>query len=427
MKRRRRVWIPIVLIVLGTALAVVLGLNFGRPEKHVEARLEHRYRTSDPQFHRAMGALLGPAILPGNRVEYLENGDEIFPAMLAAIAAAEHSITFETYIYWSGEIGKAFGDALAGRARAGVRVHVLLDWAGSGKMDDALLEELRASGVEVEKYHPLKWYHLSRLNQRTHRKLLTVDGRTGFTGGVGIADKWSGDGEDPEHWRDAHFRIEGPAVAQIQAVFADNWLKVSGEVLDGEAYFPALFPLGDVEGQMFSSSPTGGSESMRLMYLMAIAAAESSIDISASYFVPDGLTRRTLLDALHRGVRIRVIVPGEHMDAEIVRAASRAHWGELLAAGAEIYEYSPTMYHCKVFTVDGNLVSVGSTNLDNRSFALNDEANLNLYDTEFAKRMTAVFEVDLARSRRVTFQAWSSRPLKERAAEWMARPFESQL
>ncbi len=420
-------WIWALVIVVGTAAIVILGLNFGRPEKRVEERIEHRYGTSDPQFARAMGVLLGPAILPGNRVEYLENGDEIFPAMLAAIASAERTITFETYIYWSGTIGQEFADALAERARAGVKVHVLLDWAGSGKMDAAVLEELRSAGVEVEKYHPLKWYHLSRLNQRTHRKLLVVDGKIGFTGGVGIADKWSGDGQDPEHWRDAHFRLQGPAVAQIQAVFADNWLKVSGEILDGEIYFPALEPAGPSAAQMFSSSPTGGSESVRLMYLLAIAAAESSIDISASYFVPDDLTRRTLLEALRRGVRVRVIVPGEHMDVELVRAASRAHWGELLAAGAEIHEYAPTMYHCKIFTVDGTLVSVGSTNLDNRSFALNDEANLNLYDAEFAQRMTAVFEVDLSRARRITLEAWRARPLKERAAEWLARPFESQL
>jgi cardiolipin synthase len=294
-------------------------------------------------------------------------------------------------------------------------------------MEDDLLEELVDAGVEVEKYHPLRWYHLSRFNQRTHRKLLVVDGRIGFTGGVGIADKWAGDAQDPDHWRDAHFQIEGPAVAQIQAVFNDNWLKVKGTVLDEQTYFPALEPVGDTAAQMFSSSPTGGSESMRLMYLLAIAAAERSIDLAASYFVPDELTRRTMRDALARGVQIRVILPGEHIDVDAVRSASRADWGELLEAGAEIYEYSPTMYHCKIMIVDRYMVSVGSTNFDNRSFALNDEANLNLYDPAFAERMTEVFDRDLSRSRRVTLEDWRRRPLRERIKERCAKLVASQL
>ena len=425
--RSRRMLFGILIAVPSTAIAVVIALNFVPSERRVERRIEHRYGTGDPQFLRTMGVLLGPAILPGNRVQYLENGDEIFPAMLEAIAGARETITFETYIYWSGEIGKRFAEALAERARAGVRVHVLMDWVGSGQMDDALLEQLETAGVEVEKYHPLHWYHLARFNQRTHRKLLVVDGRIGFTGGVGIADKWAGDAQDPDHWRDAHFRIEGPAVAQIQAVFNDNWLKVSGEILDEMAYLPALLPAGDTPAQMFSSSPTGGSESMRLMYLLAIASAERTIDLAASYFVPDALTRRTLRDALDRGVAVRVILPGKLIDVEAVRSASRADWGEFLEAGAEVYEYLPTMYHCKILTVDGFMVSVGSTNFDNRSFALNDEANLNLYDAEFARRMTEVFEADLRRSRRVTLEAWQRRPWRERAKERWARLFASQL
>jgi cardiolipin synthase A/B len=410
-----------------TAIAIVIALNFVPSERQVERRIEHLYATTDPQFLRTMGVLLGPAILPGNRVQYLENGDQIFPAMLAAIAAARETITFETYIYWSGEIGERFAEALADRARAGVRVHVLLDWVGSGQMTGGLLERMATAGVEVKKYHPLRWYHLARFNQRTHRKLLVVDGRIGFTGGVGIADKWSGQAQDPDHWRDAHFQIEGPAVAQIQAVFNDNWLKVSGEILDEQSYLPALPPTGTTPAQMFSSSPTGGSESMRLMYLLAITSAERSIDLAASYFVPDRLTRRTLRDALRRGVKVRVIVPGDLIDVEAVRSASRADWGEFLEAGGEIHEYRGTMYHCKILTVDGFMVSVGSTNFDNRSFALNDEANLNLYDAEFARRMTEVFEADLGRSRQVTLEAWLARPWSERAKERLARLFASQL
>ena len=228
--------------MLAAVVVTVLLLNFSTGEKKIEKRISSLYGVADPQFARSMGNLLGPAIQDGNRITGLQNGDEIFPAMLSAIRSAEKTITFETYIYWSGRIGKAFADALSERARAGVKVHVLLDWVGSGKMEDALLEEMKSAGIEVEKYHPLRWYSLSRLNNRTHRKLLVVDGQVGFTGGVGIGDKWLGHAEDEEHWRDSHFRLEGPAVAQMQAAFMDNWMKARSEVLHGEDYFPAIAP-----------------------------------------------------------------------------------------------------------------------------------------------------------------------------------------
>ncbi len=300
--------------------------------------------------------------------------------MLEAIRGARRTITFETYIYWSGDIGRTFADALAERARAGVKVHVLLDWVGSAKMDPALLETLEKSGVEVHRYHEPRWYNLGRLNNRTHRKVLVVDGRIGFTGGVGIADKWTGHAQDPEHWRDTHVRAEGPVVAQMQAVFMDNWTKATGRVIHGIDYFPPLTPVGEGAAQMFESSPSGGSESMHLMYLLAITAADRTIHLSSSYFVPDELTTKALVAALRRGVKVQIITPGEDIDTEVVRKASRARWGDLLQAGAEIYEYQPTMFHCKVMVVDSLLVSVGSTNFDNRSFRLNDEANLNVFD-----------------------------------------------
>jgi cardiolipin synthase len=308
-----------------------------------------------------------------------------------------------------------------------VAVHVLIDWVGSQRMEPHLLETMVAAGVQVQRYHPLRWYTLNRVNNRTHRKLMVVDGRVGFTGGVGIADQWEGHAQDPDHWRDSHFRVEGPAVAQMQAAFMDNWIKTRGEVLQGEAYFPPLEAHGDSPAQVFVSSPTGGGDSMMLMYLMAISAARRSIDLSAAYFVPDGLTRRALRDALRRGVRLRIIVPGEHIDTDVVRRASRAGWGELLAAGAEIREFQPTMFHCKMLVVDGHLVSVGSTNFDNRSFRLNDEANLNVYDREFAARMTEVFEQDLARSRRITHRSWLQRPWREKLLEHAASLLSPQL
>ena len=419
--------LTVLLTALATGALVLLALNFTAGEKKVQQQLPRLYSTAHPQFERALGSLLGPGIVGGNAVTELINGDQIFPPMLAAIKAAQKSVTFETYIYWSGDIGKQFADALSERARAGVPVHVLLDWVGSAKMEESYLAEMKEAGVQIEKFHKPHWYNLARLNNRTHRKLLVVDGQVGFTGGVGIAPAWTGNAQDPDHWRDSHYLVRGPAVAQMQATFLDNWLKVTGKVLHGEAYFPAIAPAGGQKAQMFSSSPSSGSESMQLMYHLAITAAERSIDLSVAYFVPDDLTRKLLMDALARGVRVRLVTPGEHTDTETVKAASRATWGQLLQAGAEIYEYGPTMYHCKVMIVDQLLVSVGSTNFDNRSFRLNDEANLNVYDATFAQRQTQVFEDDIQRSRRVTYEAWLERPWSEKLHEKMTGLLRSQL
>jgi cardiolipin synthase A/B len=363
----------------------------------------------------------------GNRIEALQNGDEIFPAMLAAIRGARHTINFESYIYWSGDIGRMFADALAERARAGVQVRVLLDWLGSQKIEDQLLDEMRDAGVQIFLFHPLAWYDIVRVNNRTHRKLLVVDGRIGFTGGVGIADKWQGHAQDADHWRDSHYRAEGPVVTQMQATFIDNWTKVSGKVLHGPEYLPDVAAVGDTRAQMFSSSPDGGAESMQLMYLLVIAAATRSIDLANAYFVPDELTSDALVAAMKRGVRVRLVLPGPIIDADVVRRASRSTWGPLLAAGAQIYEYQPTMYHCKVMIVDGLLVSVGSTNFDPRSFRLNDEANLNVYDRAFAATQERVFEQDIGRSKRVTLADWDNRPWHEKLMERAAGLLNAQL
>jgi len=413
-----------------TLAATLLVLNFSGGEARLQEQVRREYALHDGQYQRALGVLLGPPITGGNRFEALYNGERIFPSMLAAIREAKQSISFETYIYWSGDIGRAFADALSERARNGVSVHVLLDWVGSAKVDDAFIAEMAQAGVEIKRFHKPAWYDLARMNNRTHRKLLVVDGRVGFTGGVGIAPEWTGNAQDEDHWRDSHYRVEGPVVAQMQAVFMDNWIKVSGEVLHGERYFPPLAPLAPVDdgrAQMFSSSPSGGSESMHLMYLLSIAAASRSIDLSSAYFVPDDLTVGALVAALQRGVRVRIITPGTTIDSVVVRAASRASWGPLLRAGAQISEYQPTMFHCKVMVVDGLLVSVGSTNFDNRSFRLNDEANLNIYDEAFAAQESAQFEADLQHARRITLQEWQQRPLKEKLFEHTSALLAPQL
>lgn len=416
-------------IVFAFALigVTIWGIIFSRAPAHITQHIEHRYAIADPEFPRSMGVLLGPPLLPGNKVDTLLNGDQIFPAMLDAIRSAKRTVTFESYVYWKGEIGKQLAAALADRARAGVKVHVLLDWEGSSKMDQESVDEMGKARVEIVKYHRPQWFKYRHLNHRTHRKLLVVDGQVAFTGGVGIADEWMGNAQDKDHWRDTHYRIEGPTVAHLQAAFADNWVQATGDVLHGDAYFPALEPKGPLLAQMFKSSVEGGAESMQLMYLLSLAAAKQTIDLSMAYFIPDDHTLDHIIAALKRGVRVRIITPGDKTDSWMVRRASRAHWGRILAQGGEVYEYQPTMFHCKVLVIDGMWTSVGSTNFDTRSFRLNDEANLNVYDKDFAQRQTADFENDLKRAKRITYEEWKNRPWYEKVLEYTVAYFEPQL
>jgi cardiolipin synthase len=414
---------------LGFFLLLLAGLT-GCSSFHgrgIRYQLEHEYSVRDPQFLRSMGNLVGPAILASNRVSALINGDQIFPAMLESIRNARKSIDLETYIYWSGDIGQKFAEALAERARAGVKVHVLIDWIGSRKVNSHDLQLMREAGVEVEKYNPLVWFNLARLNHRDHRKLLIVDGKIGFTGGAGLADLWQGNADAPKHWRDTQFRLEGPAVAQMQAAFMDNWTKTTGRVLDTEDYFPELQPAGNDLAQVFFSSPRDGTESVRLMYLLAIAAATKNIRLSASYFVPGPLTTEELVDASQRGVNVEIIVPGAESDVPVARYASRSKWGPLLKAGIKIYEYEPTMFHCKVMIVDDVWVTVGSANFDNRSFRLNDEANLNVYSAEFSAEQARIFEKDKQKARLISYKEWKRRGLCTKLLEKILSPFRSQL
>jgi cardiolipin synthase len=417
----------IVLTVAVTLVVVLLIANLTSGEKKIEHKIERLYASDDPQFIRSMGLLLGPAVVGGNRFEVLVNGDEIFASMLEGIRSAQRTITFETFIYWSGAIGEDMARALSDQARAGVAVHVLLDWVGSSKMDRRYLRMLRDAGAEVIQYHKPHWTGLGRMNDRTHRKLLVIDGRIGFTGGVGIADEWTGHAQDEKHWRDTHFRVEGPVVGQMQAVFMDNWVKATGNVLHGSHYFPEIDAAGNGLAHMFSSSPSGGSDDMQLMYLMAITAATHSIHLSSAYFVPDKLTINAMVEAAKRGVKVRVITPGKRIDTHTVREASRACWGELLAAGIEMHEYQPTMFHCKLLIVDEYLVSVGSTNFDSRSFKLNDEANLNIYDRDFARQQTAIFDRDVAQAKRLSLDDWLRRPLLEKLLDRAVALLDPQL
>lgn len=415
-----------VLLVTATLLLVLLVLNLSLGNKQVDRQIPRVYGTADPMFVPSIQGSLGRRLVPGNRIQELLNGEQAFPAMLSAIAASRHTISLETYIYWSGDVGRRFARALAERAAAGVKVHVLLDWIG-GDLDDAMLRSMSDAGVRISRYNPPRWYNLQRLNNRTHRKLLIVDGTVGFTGGLGIADAWRGDATAPGEWRDTHFVARGPVVAQLQSAFTDNWLQSTGEVLHGAEYFPEQPTQGDALAQVFTSSPGGGAESVQLMYLLSIAAATRTIDLSAAYFVPDEVAIDALVAAVHRGVRVRIIVPGPGMDVPPVRWASRHRWERILEAGGSIHEYQDRMYHCKVLVVDGLWVSVGSANFDTRSLAINDEANMNVHDAAFAARQTQVFEDDLKHSRQVRLQDWQARPLTTKVLDALASAFGSQL
>ena len=424
MKNRHSKLVTIGVTAAAAAFATLVINNFISGEKKIRRRIPRRYGTGDPQFERSMSQLLGPPILEGNQVTRLQNGVEIFPAMLAGIAGAKTTITFETYIFCAGEIADRFAEALAAKAREGVRVHVLLDGMGCDCVEGEPLRRMREAGVEVEVYH---LQNPNRINQRTHRKLLVIDGKLGFTGGVGISDEWLGDADSPEHWRDTHYQVEGPVVAQLQAAFLDNWMKTHGTVLHGDAYFPAIEPAGPHRCQMFKSSPMEGSESARLMYLLSITAAERSLRVGNAYFVPDDLVTATLIAAVKRGVSVEVLVPGPHLDSVLVRGASRHRWGRLLQHGVRIFEYQRTMYHCKVMIIDDTWVSAGSANFDNRSFRLNDEANLNVFDRDFAQQVSENYRRDREDAREITLEEWKRRPLLEKLCDGTVALLRSQV
>ncbi len=402
-------------ILISSGLGLFLPGCAFRTGKQPREEIAPLYSASSPEFRQSAGALLGPDFVSGNTITTLVNGAQIFPAMLSAIRSAKHSINFEAYWFVDGQIGREFTDALAERARAGVKVNAIFDALGTMDMGQENLARLREAGVEVVKYHSIFWLDPRRYNHRTHRKLLIIDGNVAFIGGVDIADEWMGNADSPQHWRDNHYEVTGPVVAQLQAIFMANWLKARGHLLDGADYFPPLASTGPSLAQALRSSE--GNANLDLMYLLAIASAQKTLCIENAYFLPDALTRKELTDAARRGVKVEIIVPGKFMNEKIVRAASKDHWPELIQAGIKIYEYRPTMVHVKLLVVDDTFVSVGSGNFDNRSIQLNDEANLNVLDRAFATEQTRLFEMDKKQSREMTLDTTGGLHLLEKAAD----------
>jgi len=381
-----------------------------------------------PEFMRAAEAITSSPIAYGNKADILINGDNIFPAYIDAIRCAEKTVNLLSYVYWHGEIAREVADAVCERAKAGVEVNVLFDAVGSAKMGRELVGQMRDACANVAIFRPPKPYAIRRLNNRTHRKLLIVDGRVGMIGGVGIADEWTGNAEDPDHWRDTHVRVRGPVVRGLQGAFAENWLEATGDVLVGEDYLPEIEQSdGGGPMQVVRSSAGVGDTNVEALYYLAIAAARESIDLTAAYFAPRPAFTRALCDAAGRGVRVRVLVPGPHIDKEFVRVAGRASYGELLACGVEVHEYQPTMLHAKSLVVDGAWASVGSVNFDNRSFQLHDEATLCVQSEAFAGELTEQFERDLGDATRIEPGRWKGRGPGQRAAEAALRLARREL
>jgi cardiolipin synthase len=358
----------------------------------------------------------------------LTNGEVYYEAELEAIRQATCSVNIEAYIFQKGEVTRRFIAALEERARAGVQVNIVLDAVGSFATWNSYFRSLREAGGRVEWYHPLRWYTLPRINNRTHRELVIMDGRVGFIGGAGFADHWLTGRRNRPRWRDTMFRVEGPAVVALQSAFAENWLEASGELLTGDEYFPPLEAQGESRAMIVDSSPTvGRSTRARMLFQTLMAAAQKSIHITTPYFLPDHSARQELVRAVRdRGVEISIVTPGQHTDHLLTRRSSRRLYGDLLAAGARIYEYQPSMIHTKSMIVDGLWSVVGSTNFDNRSFGLNDEVNLVVFDRSMAERLEEDFAGDVAASRGVSYDEWRRRSISERAHEWLGWLLERQ-
>jgi cardiolipin synthase A/B len=410
-----------------TSLALLLTLTTGCAgvPPHLELPT---LDIKQPAFAATLGAYTGTTVVGGNRVEILLNGEEIFPAKVAAIRKAQRTINYAQYVFEGGQPAKEIAAALAERCRAGVQVNVLLDAIGALAMPGELRDEMSRAGCRIENYRPLSPFALDRVNYRNHRRILVVDGMIGVTGGSGISGKWSGNGRQEGHWRDTDVLLEGPVIEQLQGAFAENWLEATGVAIGGPAYFPRrrLDAKGLVDAQVVRSSPAGGSTAMYTMFLLALASARHSIHITNPYFVPDEKMISTLVAAAQRGVQVVLVIPGA-IDHNLVRQASRSEFGRLLKNGVQIYEYRPALLHAKTMVVDGIWATVGSTNLDHRSFALNEEVNVAIYDAVTAQRLERIFAQDLSNSRQVSYKDWSQRGLTSRFLEFLALPLKEQM
>lgn len=410
-----------VAIVLG--LILVLWSTRRERESHVRVPDIDRFEETLP----SIAALTGSPIQAGNRVEVLQNGDQFFPALFKDIAAAKESIHLETYVWWKGEICERVARALADKARQGVEVRLTLDSVGSNKGDNDLFDLMTGAGVKIAYFHPFRIQDIGLFNNRTHRKLAVFDGRIGYVFGHGFAEEWTGNGQDEKHWRDTGVRIEGPVVSSIQGVFAENWVEQTSEVIVGEKYFPRLSAVGNVRAHMTASSPQGGVSRLELLFKLAISAARKELIVQNPYFIPDGEIVGLLKRAAQRGVKIRIMLPGAVTDSSVVRHAGHRRFEDLLEQGIEICEYRKTLNHQKIMIVDGVWSFVGSTNFDDRSLDINDEASVGLIDPGVAGQLRAAYEQDLPDCKRINLEAWRKRSAWDRFVDRASYMINEQL
>ena len=393
----------------------------------INYHLSRRSSVHDARFLYTLQSTCQAALHHGNKVTIYTNGPSFYPAMLEAIRSAQHSINLECYIFQPGRIADQFIEALSERSRAGVNVTIVVDAIGSFSLWGRPVRRLRQARCRIESYQRLRWYSLARINNRTHREILVIDGRIAFVGGAGIADWWAGPAKGWKRknwkhwkkvhrrpWRDTMARVEGPVVAALQGVAAENWLECCGEILTGPDYFPDLHPAGDTTAFVIRGSPSDRATASRVSFQLLMEGADHHIRVATPYFLPDRALRRAFVDICKRGVDISVVVPGRNTDQRWVRLASRRMWGQLLEAGVRIYEYRDVMMHAKALMVDDLWSVLGTTNIDNRSFEHNDEVSLAMRDHAVALRLLQDFERDVQASDEVTLEKWRRRPLWEK-------------
>ena len=415
-------------LILGFLALVLIFCVFFIRRHTLEYHLEHSFNVRSPEFFGSALALSDPAPIAGNKIDLLQNGDEFFPAMLAAIHSAKTTVNFAAYILKSDVTGRQFRDALCERARAGIEVRVLLDGIGSGwGLDNGDVRQMTDAGCKFAYYHPVQSWRLDRTNRRSHRRMLIIDGKIGFTGGAAFSDKWSGHAQDKNHWRDVHARLEGPIVAQLQAAFQSHWVKTFGEALTGAGQFPALPTAGDLKAQLVESHSFSPAAPVPMVQAVAFAAAEKRIWITNPYCTPSDDQVDLLVKAVQRNVDVRFLLPGPYTDQPMTQSAGRTAYGRLLEGGVKIFEYQPTMIHTKSMVVDGLFSMFGSSNIDPRSSEINEEIDVVVYDEGFARQMEATFEKDLRDAREYTLEDFKKRTWWERTTEWLMLPFRSQL
>mgnify|MGYP001029475303 CR=1 FL=1 len=399
----------------------------GPPSQDARAAWDADSRRRSAHMRRVVEGVMGVPAVEGNRVEVLRNGVEIFPAMLQSIAGAERTIDFLTFVYWEGEIGRRFAHALAERARAGVRVRVLLDSWGASSIEKAAVEEMEGAGVDVEWFRPIVQIRPQRPDHRTHRKILLVDEKTGFTGGVGIADEWQGDARDETEWRDTHFRIEGPAVDGLRGAFLDDWIESSDALFSDVDRFPQQPVAGPSLIQCIRGESTTGWSDIHTLFCTLLQLAEHRVRLTTAYFAPDARLIDQLLRARGRDVEVEILLPGPHIDKRFVQLAGQRSYGDLLEAGVQIWQYQPSMLHAKIMLVDGIAANIGSANLNGRSAKLDDEVNLVVYDPDVVRVLSDQFDDDLERSERIESKRWRRRPLKQKVLEQAAAMLKPEV